>query len=280
MKLWKLLALLAVPGLLFVACGTDEDEEEGYSAPYGLAVSVYYDGRVTLEWSGATGTYLGYRVYAGEMQLANLDADDIEDYLVTTLGIGTTQYSLSLPSDQYYFVHIRAYAEDSDKPSNEIEVIARPEGTATLYEFDSPAPNASGFDLSTGETVSMATTNTQRHTKVDFWVGYASATQYTPGDDALYFWNPKDAAAAYNNTASFLLLGSGAWENYRGWSGSGWVSSIQITSGAVYAVQVTDQLGNTHYSKIKVQSAPAGTYPDRTVNFRWAYQPMEDVPYF
>lgn len=279
MKLRRLLTLLALPGLVLVACGTDEDEEEGYSAPYGLAVSAHYDGRVTLQWSGATGTYSGYRVYAGEMQLANLDTDDIEAYLVTTLAAGTTQYDLSLSSDQYYFVHVRAYTADSDKPSNEVEVIARPEGTATLYEFDSPSPNASGFDLSTGETVSMATTNTERHEKVDFWVGYASGTQYT-GDDALYFWNPKDAAVAYRNTASFLLLGTGAWENYRSVAGSGWVSSIEVTSASVYAVEVTDQAGHTHYGKIKVLAEPAGTYPDRTVNFRWAYQPMEGVPYF
>ncbi len=283
MKPWTLLALLALPGLLFVACGTDEDdEEEGYAAPYGLGVSAYYDGRVTLQWSGATGSYLGYWVYAGDMQLANLDADDIGDYLVTTLPAGTTEYDISLASDQYYFVHVRAYAQDSDKPSNEIEVIARPEGTATLYELDSQAPNASGFDLSAGQPVSMAQSNPGRIDQVDFWLGYRDRVNYDPADNALFFWDPQViTTTSYDNEAEFQLLGTGAWENYRGESGSAqWVQSIEVTVNAVYAVRVADENGHTHYGKIKVQSDPAGAYPDRTVNFRWAYQPMEGVPFF
>ncbi len=282
MKLWRLFALLTLPGLVFLACGTDEDEEEGYTAPFGLAVSSYHaaGGMVTLTWSASSGSFSGYRVYAHETTIASEDTDEIGDYLEATLGTGTTQYNLALPSTDYYYVHVRAFTEDSDKASNEIYIIARPEGTGTLYEFDSPAPNASGFDLSTGEEVSMAVTNAERHTKVDFWVGYAAATQYT-GDEDLYFWNPKDASPDYRNTTSFRLLGTAAFESYESVEVSGnWISSVAVTPNTVYAVEVVDQTGLTHYGKIVAQSDPTGTYPDRTVSIRWAYQPEDNLPWF
>ncbi len=210
----KVLMLSVLLTLLLFACG--EDVEDAYSEPRGLAVSSYHPagGMVTLTWVAATGSFLGYRVYAGDHPLAPLGGSDIADQLVATLGSVTTEYNLSLASDRYYYVHVRAYTEDDDKASNEICIIARPEGTATLYEFDSPAPNPSGLDMSTGEVVSMALTNAERHEKIDFWIGYSAVTQYM-GDDELYFWNPRDAAPEYANASSFQLLGTAAFDTYR-----------------------------------------------------------------
>jgi hypothetical protein len=279
-RLARVFALCMLPALLLFACG--EDEEEGYSEPHGLAVSSYHPagGMVTITWVAASGSFLGYRVYAGDYPLASLGASDIEDELVATLGSVTTECNLSLPSDQYYYVHVRAYTEDDDKASNEIYIIARPEGTTTLYEFDSRAPNASGFDMSTGEVVSMALTNLERHEKVDFWIGYSAVTQYTGGDE-LYFWNPKDAAPEYVNTGSFQLLGTAAFETYRTVSQTAqWLSSVQVAPNAVYAVRVADPAGRTYYGKIMAEGDPAGVYPDRTVSVRWAYQPEPGVPWF
>jgi hypothetical protein len=235
---------------------------------------------VTLTWSASSGTFSGYRVYAAMTPQASADTEEAEDYLEAALGSSTTQYDLALPSTDYYYVHVRAYTEDDDKASNEIYIIARPEGTGTLYEFDSPAPNASGFDMSEGEEVSMAVSNAERHEKVDFWVGYTAATQYT-GDDDLYFWNPKDASPDYRKTTSFQLLGTGAFENYRSADLQGsWISSVAVTPNTVYAVRVVDQTGLTNYGKIMAQSAPTGTYPDRTVSIRWAYQPEGGTNWF
>ena len=277
MRMTKVVLLLAIPMCLLAGCGEDESTD-GYTAPFGLAVSSYHaaGGMVTLTWSPSSGTFSGYRVYAAPSTIASEDAEDVGEYLEATLGSGTTQYDLALPSTDYYYVHVRAYTADDDKPSEEIYIIARPEGTGTLYEFDSPAPNASGFDMSTGEEISMATSNAERHTRVDFWVGYTAATQYT-GDEDLYFWNPKDASPDYRNTTSFQLLGTGGFENYRSADQQGsWISSVTVTPGTVYAVRVVDQTGLTHYGKIMAQSDPTGTYPDRTVSIRWAYQPEDN----
>ncbi len=152
-------------------------------------------------------------------------------------------------------------------------MIARPEGSnAVIYEFSAAAGNPSGFNLDTGSPVSMATTNPDRHDLVDFFVGYS---QGTSGGGDLFLWSPKKASSSYHNTTGFYGW-SGTFESRTEVpAGADFRDSVDALEGKVIAVRVTDENAVMHYAKLEI-TAVGGTPPNRTVTFKWAYQPTPD----
>jgi len=234
-------------------------------------------GSVSLSWGGAVGEYVGYRVYAHTQSLQSLDDPAaLLPYQVDEVGSATQAATIYLANSYtYYYVHVRAYTQDNDvsRASNELQVIARPEGdNATIYEFDAPQPNASGFDFSEGTAVSMGSAEEARYDRVDIFLGYQAGT--TGGGD-LYLCSPKKATSTYQNTASFY-----------GWTGTfdsldevpadaTYSDNVIVSEGKVVAVRITDENAITNYAKLEI-TATGGAHPTRTISFRWAYQPAPD----
>ncbi|MBN1426131.1 fibronectin type III domain-containing protein [Candidatus Fermentibacteria bacterium] len=236
-------------------------------------------GTVGLAWDGAVGEYVGYRIYAHTQSLQSLDkAETLAPYMRGEVGSAQQNATVSLTdSYTYYYVHVRAYTSDGDvsRASNELLVIARPEGAnAVIYEFLSAVGNPSGYDLSTGEAVSMANTNPDRYERVDFFLAYSGGTS---GGGDLYLWNPKAASSSYQNTAGFYGW-TGTFDSLtRVPDGAAFSDHVAVSVGKVVVVQVTDENAITNYAKIEVVSV-GGTSPNRTVTFRWAYQPAPGRP--
>jgi hypothetical protein len=236
-------------------------------------------GQVALAWDGAVGEYVGYRIYADTQSRQSLDdAEQLAPYLVDDVGSATQAATIFLPdSHTYYYIHVRAYTDDNDlsRASNELHVIARPQGqNAVIYEFLAASGNPSGFDLSTGEAISMSVTNDERHDRVDFFVGYAGGTA---GGGDLYLWDPREASDQYENTAGFAGM-TQSFDNLEIIpAGTSFSDRVSVSVGKVVAVKVTDENAITHYAKLEI-AAIGGTTPNRTVTFEWAYQPEPDRP--
>lgn len=236
-------------------------------------------GAVSLAWGSAVGDYVGYRIYAHTTSLQSLDdPQTLLQYQVGEVGSAQQSATIYLPNSfTYYYIHVRAYTESEDlsRASNELHVIARPQGeNAVIYEILAAAGNPSGFDLSTGQSVSMATTNPDRHDLTDFFLGYASGT--TGGGD-LYLWDPKKANTTYENTTGFAGM-SGTFDGLTSIPGGTTFSDhVAVSVGKVIAVKVTDENAITNYAKLEIV-AVGGTSPNRTVTFRWAYQPEPNRP--
>jgi hypothetical protein len=274
--------LFLLPLALLLSCDSESVvEPEELEPPENLVVTdiASTGGEITLEWDGAVGDYVGYRIYQSTESLRFMDdPEDLAPYLIREVGAATQSATVDLGNSYtYYYLHVRAYTEDNDvsEASNEPYVIARPvdEG-AVVYEFSSQAGNPSGFDLSSGTAVSMATTNPDRHDLVDFFLGYSGGTS---GGGSLYLWDPKEAGSSYQNTAGFVAVSSSFEDLMAAPTGANYVDHVAITAGSVVAVRITDELAVTHYGKLEFTRID-GTEPDRTLVFEWAYQPEPGRP--
>jgi hypothetical protein len=271
-----------LPLAFFLSCDSESVvEPEELEPPANLAVTDISStgGQITLEWDGAVGEYVGYRIYQHTERLEFYDdPEELAPYMIQEVGAATQSTTVDLgDSYTYYYVHVRAYTEENDvsEASNEPYIIARPldEG-AVVYEFSSPAGNPSGFDLSAGTAVSMATTNPDRHDLVDFFLGYSEGTS---GNGDLYLWDPKEASSDYQNTTGFLGVSESFDELDAAPTGANYADHVAITVGAVVAVMITDEFAITHYGKLEFTRID-GTEPNRTLVFKWAYQPEPGRP--
>lgn len=281
--------VLFLPVLLLVlsfACSDDDVvEPEELTPPSNLRVTdIPLGGEVVeLVWDGAVGSedvvYVGYRIYVHTEPLQNLDnANELAPYEIKEVGSSVQSTSVTLDNSYtYYYVHVRAVTDEDDlsRASNELYIIARPvEEGAIIYEFDSQTGNASGFDLSAGMGVSLALSNPDRHDKTDFFLAYAEGT--TGGGD-LYLWSPKAASAQYQNTTGFAAA-TGAFDDLtRVPDGTVFSDHVAVTEGALLMVKITDENAITNYAKVSLTSVE-GQAPDRTLVFKWAYQPEPGRP--
>lgn len=274
--------LLLLPIVFLLSCDSESVvEPEELEPPSNLIVTDIpgSGGQMELEWDGAVGDYIGYRIYRHTQSLQSLDdTEELAPYMINEVGAATQSTTVNVgDSYTYYYVHVRAYTEENDlsRASNELYVIARPldEG-AVVYEFSSQAGNPSGFDLSEGTAVSMATTNENRHDLVDFFLGYSGGTS---GNGDLYLWNPKEASSDYQNTTGFLGVSDSFDDLTEAPTGANYADHVAITTGAVVAVMITDEFAITHYAKLEFTRID-GTEPNRTLVFNWAYQPEPGRP--
>jgi len=234
-------------------------------------------GSIDLSWGSAVGEFIGYRIYAHTTSIRNLTTTEALEPYVILDNLGSAEYTATvyLPNSfTYYYIHVRAFTDGGDvsAASPELHVIARPQGeSVVIYEFDSTLGNDSGFDMSTGETISLGADD--RHDRVDFFLGYSGGLTGT----GLFLWDPKKANQEYDNTTRFT-----------GWTGSfddlvevplgaTYLDNIEVTGGKVLALRITDEYGITHYGKLQIVSV-GGVSPDRTITLRWAYQPEPDRP--
>jgi hypothetical protein len=265
---------------LFLSCDSESVvEPEELEPPQNLEVTdiASTGGQITLEWDGAVGDYVGYRIYQDTEKLEFYDdPEELAPYMIREVGAATQSTSVDLgDSYTYYWVHVRAYTEENDvsEASNEIYVIARPtdEG-AVVYEFSSDVGNESGFDLSTGDPISMDITDPSRLDLIDFFLGYSGGTS---GSGDLYLWSPKEASPDYQNTAGFVGVSSSFDDLTAAPAGATYADHVAIAIGGVVAVRVTDEFAVTHYAKLEFTRID-GTEPNRTLVFKWAYQPEPD----
>ncbi len=281
----RLLSFLGLPLIVLMACSSDEVvSPTELTPPSNLRIMdiPLSGGQVELQWDGAVSvdvTYVGYRLYAHTQSIQSLDnAQELASYEKKEVGSAVQNTVLNLgDSYTYYYVHVRAVTDEGElsRASNEIFLIARPEDEgAVVYEFATQAGNPSGYDLSEGVAVSMALTNSDRHDKTDFFLGYADGIT---GGGALYLWSPKRASSDYQNTTGFAGMTSSFDDLTRVPDGTTFLDHVAVTAGSVIAVKITDEHAVSNYAKLYFMRVE-GDEPERTLVFQWAYQPTPGRP--
>ena len=277
--LWavSILALVALAG-----CGDDSTTTppDEVAAPSGVA-AVNGDETVTFTWTASPDAdrvdFLRYTIYKAEQSLAGIDPAQLATYKVANVGAGFTTYSVAVTNGVRYYFHVRAELNDGtlSVASNEVQAAGRDEGNDSIIE-EFAAPGNSGFDFSTGLSVSLSQQNANRFDLTDVYLGTAHLD-----DLAEFALNLKSPNRLANRDATWATKIAGikeiaSWETTTT-TDSGWQEAIEIPAqaGTVYAIKTP--AGN--YAKIEVVSID-GEPGSRTLTFRYAHQPTVGLALF
>jgi hypothetical protein len=168
-----------------------------------------------------------------------------------------------------YYFHVRAEDEDGklSNPTNEEAGAGRPEGTGVVIE-EFASSGDSGFDFSTGQTVSLSQNNPNRFDLTDIYLGTSDNEDEITGE--LTLKSPELLArlnTEWNGKQARLKILGNDWTVSTGTT-DGLASSFGVLPNAVYMIRTPG--GN--YCKLKV-TASAGDPGSRSITFQWAYQP-------
>ena len=281
--------LLMFVGLFIIGSGCSDENpvapEEEFSPPRNLTYRTDTTS-VRLFWQPSTDRniddFLGYYVYVAESSIVSLTADSLLNaYKVNQQPLNDTTVSVTgLTRGQRYFFHIRA-AKGVDhteytlsNPSNEVHTSPVIIKTGTLYEFSSPLGNPSGFNFAEGTPYSMTAANAN---SIDIYLG---TTAEGDGSADLVLKSPDKVSStnpAWDSRVSEIKsLGTG-FDNFNQTDDSGWASNGYeiIMQGRVYAIKTPQN----HFVKLEV-TATSGSYPNRTITFRYAYQTITAYGHF
>ncbi len=280
---WGVLALAGIMALLVgLGCGDDSTSPNTFDPPGALSV-VNGDLEIDLTWTASPdeggGGFKQYNVYRGTSSLANVASGSLPAPIATlAAGVHTYQNTLSANGTLYYF-HVRS--EDTNGnlsgASPEVKGAGRDEGTGLIIE-EFVSSGDSGFDFSTGLTVSLGAGNPDRFDKTDLYLGT------TATDDA------QTAGLALKSPELLQRLGNSEWISRNAdikeigtdfdvttteGVGAGWADQQTVTEGKVYAIKTPS--GN--YAKVKVLDIE-GAAGSRAITFKYAYQPTVNLVLF
>jgi hypothetical protein len=277
---------LVVGAVILAGCGSDEEKTEvEFAPPTALEIDGVGTSAIAVEWSKSPDELLsnfeGYLVYwnpggslAG-MQPSQFPASADSAAVTKTTHSYTVQ---GLDEGTKYFIHVRAYKSNGDfsRGTNEINASPRPEGTGSIYEKASALENDSAFDLSEGQHYSFVIENASH---CDIYLGTVQANDAS-GD--LYLKSPDQVQSSNNWTSRNTQLKDigfagdrAAFDSLATTTDSGWLKKSLIIPNHVYAIKTPDN----HFAKLWVIGTD-GTSPNRTINFTYAYQTVENYASF
>lgn len=273
------LALAAVAG-----CGDDDDPAapDELAPPTSLSV-VNGNQTITVNWNASpdegAGDFKGYNIYRHTASIKDLPLSQLTQYRVASVEPGDDSYTLTnVPNGTRYYIHVRSETDGGEisDASTEVQGAAREEGTGIILE-EFASDGDSGFDFSEGESVSLSQDNDQRFQKTDIYLGTVVTDDAPSGELALK--NPK-LLERYNTEWSTVVgkvrrLGTNWDVNTTDTDGANWLDQEQVSSGFVYAVKTPDN----HYGKIQILGI-SGTAPNRSITFKYAWQPTANLVQF
>ncbi len=279
----RLLGIALVLGLGVFGCSDDDTTAppEVFAPPTALTASNGHQ-QIVVHWAAspdeASSTFKRYNIYRGPSSLLTTDASQLEQlgYRIGTATAGVDSFQATVGNGTLYYFHVRAEKENGtlSGATNEVQAAGRQEGAGRiLEEFD--ADGDSGFDFSSGQSVSLDNDNPDRFVLTDIYLGTGAA------DDA------STAVLSLKSPALLVRLNS-EWANHTGsikflgtdWEAStttdaGWSTQLDVLVGAVYAVKTPG--GN--YAKLRVASV-SGLAGSRSINFQYAFQPTPSLIQF
>ncbi|MGB9561228.1 MAG: fibronectin type III domain-containing protein [bacterium] len=288
MKRLEVLKVLALFSLVLLTTCTEENPvkpEEEFAPPRNLTY-ITDSTSVRLIWQHSTSRnledFLGYFVYVATQSIASIDQDSIlRRYLVNRTPLrDTTCVVTNLQRGTRYYFHVRAVKGTDtteyalSRASNEVDTAPVLIGSGTLYEFSSTLGNPSGFSFAENRAYSMVYTNASH---IDIYLG---TTQSDDSAGDLVLKSPdlvQSAHAEWDTRVSQIKsLGTG-WENFNQTTDAGWSANRYelVSLGRVYAIKTPDN----HYVKLEITNM-SGSFPNRTVTFRYAYQPITNYGHF
>ncbi len=211
-----------------------------------------------------------YNIYRGTSSLLNTDAGQLDQlgYRIGSVDAGVDSFRTTVANGTLYYFHVRAEKDNGNLsgPSNEVQASGRPEGAGRILE-EFAANGDSGFDFSSGNTVSLNQDNPDRFVLTDIYLGTgavddASTSVLSLKSPALLVRLNSEWA---NRNAGIKFLGTD-WEVNTTTDG-GFAAQLDVLAGAVYAIRTPS--GN--YAKLKVE-AMSGLAGSRSITFRYSYQ--------
>lgn len=272
-----LLGVVPLLGLGMTGCSDDSTTvpPEDFAPPTSLR-AINANEQITVRWTAspdeALSEFKRYNIYRGTSSLLNVDSGQLEQlgYRIGSVDAEVDSFRTTVANGTLYYFHVRAEKDNGDLSgaSNEVLASGRPEGSGRILE-EFAADGDSGFDFSSGLTVSLNQDNPDRFVLTDVYLGTGAA------DDAssavLSLKSPallvrlNSEWSGYNATVKFLGTD---WEVNTTTDG-GFAAKLDILTGAVYAIKTPG--GN--YAKLKVE-AMTGVAGSRSITFRYAYQPV------
>ena len=280
------LGILAAAGVAALLCAfgcSDSTKPDVFDPPGDMKV-INGDLSVALGWSasadeGKTG-FSHYNVYKGTTSLLSVSASELAAHKIATVNKGVYAYTDALQANGVrYYYHVRSEKDDGtlSGPSDEVQGAGRIEGTGKIIEeFDSAGD--SGFDFSTGETVSLKASNPNRFNDTDIYLGTTAENDTSTA--ALALKSPELLARLGNDEwiskdSDVKLLGTDFDIPTTEAPGAGWANSQNVVEGNVYAIKTPT--GN--YVKMKILDI-TGLAGDRKITFKYAYQPTAGLVLF
>jgi len=252
-----------------------------FAPPSNLQIVAIGVNSVQLAWSPSPDAGLddfgGYIIYSspGISYRDSLETSIPASVRRDTVAKSTTAVTIAgLSQNQKYFFHVRGFKTNGDVTigSNEVNAAPRPEGTVMLYEFASELGFPSAFDFDQGEAVSMVWANKDL---IDIYLGTSDAQDQ---EGLLWIKSPHLVSSANDwteRTSLIKILGTGPFDSYTSVTDEDWTDHAEVQQGTVIAVKTPDN----RYAKIKI-TGYLGQFPNRTVQFQWAYQPIPNYPRF
>jgi hypothetical protein len=240
--------------------------------------------RVSIGWTatpdeGSAG-FRQYNIYRGTTTLQSIDATQLPNYEVGATGAGELTFLDTIPANGVrYYYHVRAEKSDGtlSGASNEAVAAGREEGTGRIIE-EFVSEGDSGFDLSTGLTVSLDGDNADRFDLTDLYLGTTAENDASTSPLALK--SPELLARLGNDEwlakdADIKQIGTDFDVTTTEAPGAGWANSQDAVEGNVYAIKTPS--GN--YAKIKILDVE-GLAGARKITFKYAYQPTAGLVLF
>jgi hypothetical protein len=280
-SLWTALLLLA--GLGLAGCSEDSEKPpEEFAPPTLLAITAVGAASVSLQWGGSSDEPLdnfeGYIVFWNpNSSIANLTPDLFPASVDSiTVAKGTLAATVTgLAQGTKYFFHVRATKTNGDlsRGTNEVNAGPRPGGTGIIYEKAAAAGNPSAFDFSTGREISFVI---EKRDSCDVYFGTAlandaSADPYLKSPHIVV--SPNDWSS--RNTKIKDLGFTSDWDSFTTTSDTGWQDKAALSQNHVYVLKTPEN----NYVKLFVTQI-SGTYPNRTVTFDYAFQPIANYASF
>lgn len=278
-----LLGTVLFLGSCFMGCGNKNTTAppQVFAPPTDLR-AINGNEQIVLRWTPSTdeglSTFKQYNVYRGPSSLLTTDAGQLSQlgYKIGSVGAGVDSFRTTVGNGTLYYLHVRAEEDDGSLSgaSNEVQAAGRSDGAGRILE-EFAASGDSGFDFSSGNTVSLKQDNPDRFVLTDIYLGTgatndtSSAVLSLKSPALLVRLNSQWA----NRSASIKFLGTD-WEVNTTTDG-GFSSQLDVLAGAVYAIKTP----NGNYAKLKVDTM-SGTPGSRSITFRYAYQPTPDLIQF
>ena len=283
---WRILAIIALAaGLAGAGCGDDDSTNpDAFDPPGGIKV-VNGDQSVVIGWTASPdegdGDFRRYAIFRGVSSLVGVTGTQLEAARVGVADAGDITYTDTFGANGIrYYYHVRSEKDDGSLSGASTEVLAagREEGTGVIIEeFESDGD--SGFDFSTGSTVSLNAANEDRFELTDLYLGT------TDEDDAT------SAPLSLKSPELLVRLGNNEWEARdtdiknigEVWEitttaapGAGWANEQPVERSNVYAIKTPS--GN--YAKLMVLDVNETVPGAREITFKWAYQPTPNLVIF
>lgn len=276
-----LLGIALLPGFGIMGCSDSDPAKPPavLAPPTGLSASNGNE-QIVVHWSSSpdegSSDFRRYNIYRNTSSLLNIDAGQLDQLGYKIGSAGVDSFRTTVANGTLYYFHVRAEKNDGSLSgtSNEVQAAGRSEGAGRILE-EFASDGDSGFDFSSGNTVSLNEDNADRFTLTDVYLGTAAE-------------NDTSASPLSLKSPALLARLNGEWANHDAtikflgtdWAANtttdgGFASQQDILTGAVYAIKTPS--GN--YAKLKVD-AIAGSAGSRVITFHYSYQPTPNLLQF